>query len=408
MPEAPPIRAVIGLPPADTVRAFAARDELRATVRWSEMWHTDHARAFTVAKVAKLDLLAEIQSSLADVLANGGTFEQWQSNIVPHLQAQGWWGDVQDRELTGTDDLVKVGPRRLRTIYDTNLRVSRAAGRWSRIQELKGARPFLRYTAVLDARTRPEHRRWHGVILPVDHDWWDTHFPPCGWFCRCTVRQLSQRELDAKGWHVSPVPNDGPPKPFYPAGRTEPELVPAGISPGWAYNPGKPHQASAEVAAKTIRSMAVAAVLNVAAARASLAEQVASDTFLDALKRPDAAIPVMVLDDALRAEIGAESNVVLLSSDSYAKQLGQTARSAGHPELTVEDYRLLPEIGARPDLVFVDGDTRLILLKGADGRYRMAVLKRTADRRELYLLSYRIATERDVARFRAKHREVHR
>ena len=392
------------MPPTDTVRAFEARDDLRTTVRWSEMWHDDHARAFTVAKVAKLDLLAEIQASLADMLANGGTFEQWKDGLVPYLKAQGWWGDVIDRALTGTDELVKVGPRRLRTIYDTNLRVSRAAGRWARIQELKEVRPFLRYTAVLDARTRPEHRRWHGIILPVDHSWWNTHFPPCGWRCRCIVRQLSQRELDAKGWKVSDVPDDGPDKPFYPAGRTTPEMVPAGIAPGFAYNPGKASMAAA--AAKAIRSIEAAAAVDLAAARAALDDLVASDAFLETLAEPGASFPVMVLDQQLRDAIGSEAAVVRLSSDTYAKQRGLTDRSTGHTDLTTADYRLLPQIGAFPEHAFADRDQHIVLLRSIDGGLWYAVIKRTRDGRELYLQSFRRGEDSDLKRLRRRHQDL--
>lgn len=400
----PAIRAVIGLPPDDTVRAFEARDTLHATVRWSEMWQEDHARAFTVAKLAKLDLLAEIQASLADMLANGGTFDQWQANLVPHLQRQGWWGEVTDRALTGTDATVRVDARRLRTIYDTNLRVSRAAGRWKRIQELKSVRPYLRYTAVMDSRTRPEHRQWHGVILPVDHPWWDTHFPPCGWFCRCTVRQLSEREMTAKGWTVSDVPPEGPPVLFQPAGAPAPVAVPAGISPGFAYNPGKASMRA--IADKAVVALERAAPVDLAAARTTLDELVQSDAFLETLREPGGAFPVMLLSPELRAAIGAEAHVVRLSSDTFAKQLGQTNRSGGHAELTVADYRQLPAIGAAPDAVYRQGDTRLLLLKATDGRQRVAAIKATADGRELYLLSYRFANARTIAQLIAGKTEV--
>lgn len=394
MPDAAAIRSVIGLPPDDTVRAFEARDRLRATVRWHDMWQEDHARAFTVAKVANLDLLAEIQASLADVLANGGTFDQWQAGLIPYLRKSGWWGEIRDRNLTGTDEAVQIGSRRLRTIYDTNLRVSRAAGRWKRIQELKDVRPFLRYVAVMDARTRPEHRQWHGVILPVDHPWWDTHFPPCGWHCRCTVRQLSQRELDAKGWKVSAVPVEAPPRLFHPAGRAAPVSVPAGISPGFAYNPGKASMAA--VAEKAIRSLEAAAPLDLAAARATLDELVQSDAFLETLSEPNTRFPVMVLDDQVRAVLGTDAHVVALSSDSFAKQSGQTARSDGHVDLTTSDYRLLPQIGASPDHGYSDKPNHLTLVKWIGDRLYSATIKVTGDRQEVYLQSYRRGRARQL------------
>lgn len=395
---------MIGLEPIETVRAFEARDELRTTVKWSEMWHDDHARAFTVAKIAKLDLLQDIQASLADVLANGGTFEQWQANILPTLQKAGWWGIVEDRDLTGADHPVTVGPRRLRTIFDTNLRMSRAAGRWARIQELKRIRPYLRYVAVMDRRTRPEHRRWHGVVLPVDHPWWDTHFPPCGWGCRCTVRQLSDRDLAAKGYEVTKTPPDDGQRLFYPAGRTEPVAVPVGIDPGFAYNPGKASMRA--VAEKAIRTLERTAPFDLSAARSTLDTLVQSDAFLETLEEPGALFPVMILDDRVRGALQAENHVVALSSDTFAKQQGQTKRSAGHADLTVAEYRLLPAIGAAPEHVFQDRDKHIVLLKTVDGRLFRAVVKVTNNRREMYLQSFRRADPGEPAKLLRKHRDL--
>ncbi|HEU4959001.1 MAG TPA: phage minor head protein [Sphingomonas sp.] len=393
MPDTLPIQSVIGLPPDETVAAFRARDDLRVTNRWSEMWHGDHARAFTVAKVAKLDLLDTIRGSLDDVIANGGTFEQWQERIVPELQKAGWWGDVTDRDLTGADHPIVVGPRRLRTIFDTNLRMSRAAGRWTRIQALKDQRPYLRYTAVMDARTRPQHRIWHGTILPVDHPWWDTHFPPCGWNCRCTVRQLSDRDLVRHGWHVTDPPREGPPRLFYRAGSPTPVAVPAGISPGFAYNPGKAHMAA--VADKATRTIEASAALDISAARTTLDELVQSDAFLQALDEPGASFPVMVLDDASRAAIGADARVAVLSSDTYTKQRGR------HPELTVADYRKLPSLGAGADIVAVEGDTILKFARLDGERWLVAVVKRTASGAGLFVTSYRVQNQASLKRLLA-------
>lgn len=396
----PPIAGVIGLPPEETVRAFEARDDLRVTVRWSEMWHQDHARAFTVAKVAKLDLLADIQAAVADVAANGGTFDDFQRNLVPTLQQAGWWGQVNDPALTGTADTVNIGPRRLRTIYDTNMRVSRAAGHWTRIQALKQSRPFLRYSAVLDRRTRPAHRAWHGTILPVDHPWWDTHYPPCGWFCRCNVIQLSQRDLDRNGWSVSDVPPEGPPVPFLRAGTTVPELVPAGISPGFAYNAGKASMQA--VAEKAIATLERTALQDLANARSTLAGLVTSDAFLETLSEPGAAFPVMVLDNRLRTAIGANNSVVVLSSDNYQKQIGNRPPNPGHPEIGVDQYRQLPAIGASPDHVVKDRDQHLVLMAAADNKYLRAAIKTTSDGNAMFLLSLRYAEASEVAALLAK------
>lgn len=90
---------------------------------------------------------------------------------------------------------------------DRSWRQEWAAQKRVEIERLKSARPFLRYVAVLDNRTRARCRAYHGTVLPVEHCWWTTHFPPLDEECRCSVQQLSERDLRRRGLRVS----DGPP-----------------------------------------------------------------------------------------------------------------------------------------------------------------------------------------------------
>lgn len=64
------------------------------------------------------------------------------------------------------------------------------AAEWQNIQASKDVYPYLKYVAVNDKRTRPEHAALNGIIRPVDDDFWKTHFPPNGWNCRCTAEPL--------------------------------------------------------------------------------------------------------------------------------------------------------------------------------------------------------------------------
>ena len=237
-PQPVAIKQMIGLAPVDAIRFLDAKG-YRTSVDWTDMMHDEHVASFTAAKVAKIDILRTLHVSLLDALANGTPFAQWQAEVQPELERQGWWGKVQDASITGTDEMVTIGPRRLRVIYDTNLRMARATALWGRIQNSKGLLPFLKYSAVLDRRTRPAHRAWNGIILPVDHPWWQTHFPPCGWNCRCTVLQYSQDMLDAGGLKVTQNPPPLDPVPFYRKSTGQTLQVPRGIDPGFAYNPGQ-------------------------------------------------------------------------------------------------------------------------------------------------------------------------
>ncbi len=233
-----------------------------------DVFREEHATAFTVAKAMELDLLRDIRQAVDQALEQGKTFEQFRKALTPILQAKGWWGrKTLEDPLTGKARPVQLGsPLRLRTIYRTNLRTARAAGQWERIQRTKKSHPFLLYEIGPSREHRPEHLGWHGTLLSADHPWWRTHFPMNGWGCHCRVRQVSRREAERLRRYGAPDPGriqEIDPETGLPTGhirakkipvrtrapslnrrpwvnkRTgEVQRLPAGIDPGWDYNPG--------------------------------------------------------------------------------------------------------------------------------------------------------------------------
>jgi SPP1 gp7 family putative phage head morphogenesis protein len=235
------------VPPEEAIKAFEAKG-YKVGWDWRDTWNEEHTRAFTVAKAAQLDLLADLRAAVDDALKNGTTLADFTKGLKPALQAKGWWGEqLVVNPDTGVEELVQTGsPERLRVIYDTNLRTSQAAGRYERMQRVKAARPYARYVAILDGRSRSEHEKWHGTVLPLDDPWWDTHTPPNGWGCRCKMQQLSERDLERYGYKVA---DEAPPIELrtWKNDRTgETVSIPKGIDPGFAYNPGKVRAPPAE------------------------------------------------------------------------------------------------------------------------------------------------------------------
>jgi SPP1 gp7 family putative phage head morphogenesis protein len=232
--------------PEEAIKFFERKSELlRESFDWREVWQEEHARQFTVAKSAGRGVLEDIFSATQDAIQNGTTFAEFQKRLTPVLQAKGWWGGAQDIDpVTGEAVNVQLGsPRRLRIIYDTNVRMAFAAGRWERIDRTKALRPFLMYDAVNDARTRPQHRAWDNTVLPIDDPWWKTHYPPNGWNCRCSVVTLSQRQFDdMKGRGEIKTAAPGVKLVDYTNKRTGQTIkVPDGIDPGFGYNVGIAH-----------------------------------------------------------------------------------------------------------------------------------------------------------------------
>ena len=170
------------LPPAEAVALFRQKG-LTIGFAWQDVWKESHAAAFTVAKAMRADVLEAIRKEVDRALIEGRTLRQFRNDLTPTLQKLGWRGKAPVTDpLTSETVLAQLGsPRRLRTIYDVNMRASLAAGQWQRINRVRARRPYLRYSAVLDDRTRPDHRAWHGTVLRIDDPWWNTHFPPNGW-----------------------------------------------------------------------------------------------------------------------------------------------------------------------------------------------------------------------------------
>lgn len=83
----------------------------------------------------------------------------------------------------------------LETEYKTAIGQADMAVKWKDIERDKETLPLLQYDAVNDDRTRPAHAALDGVTLPVDDPFWDEFFPPNGWNCRCTTRQLASGDI---------------------------------------------------------------------------------------------------------------------------------------------------------------------------------------------------------------------
>lgn len=69
---------------------------------------------------------------------------------------------------------------------------ARMAKKWIQIQESKEEFPYLQYITAHDDHVRPAHKALDGIIKPVSDPFWETHYPPNGYNCRCTVKKLAE------------------------------------------------------------------------------------------------------------------------------------------------------------------------------------------------------------------------
>ncbi len=219
------------------------KDKLDLPTRhWDDLLGDIRTKAFAVAGATKVAMVGDFRQALIKTRKAGGTITDFRKDFDRIVKRYGW---------------SYKGKRgwRSRIIFDNNMRSASMAGRWQQMQRTKETRPYLQYLSVGDSRVRPEHRAWHGLILALDDPFWDTHYPPNGFGCRCTVRTLSQRQLEREGKQVSQAP---------PLHRTERinartgevyGAVPKGIGVGWDYNVGKAWLAPESVFGQRLASL---------------------------------------------------------------------------------------------------------------------------------------------------------
>ena len=199
MPEVVNLGHATGLPPRQVIRYFKSKG-YDISWDWWEVWQEAHAKAFTVAKATRLDVLQTLRGEVENIFTEGITGAEFRKRLEPRLRKMGWWGKGVDE----AGNAVQLGsPYRLKTIYRTNMRTGYAHGHYRAHIANVDSRPYWQYDARNDQRTRPEHAQLDGRVFRYDDPFWKTHYPPNGWNCRCLVNVLTAKEVEESGLKVS-------------------------------------------------------------------------------------------------------------------------------------------------------------------------------------------------------------
>ena len=145
--------------------------------------------AFTVSGYTKAQILKRFYDEILAALEDGNTFSEFRKNMNDFLKAEGYEG---------------LDPLQADLIFRTNIQTAYNVGHYEQMTDpgVMKLRPFWQYDAVNDTHTRPSHLAMDGKVFPADHPVWNTWFPPNGFRCRCTVRTLSKRQVEARGLTV--------------------------------------------------------------------------------------------------------------------------------------------------------------------------------------------------------------
>lgn len=175
-------------PFAEAVDAFLAKG-IVAREEFDGMAREMRAKSFTAAYVHGAEELKVVYDACLAALAQGRTL----------------------REFVKATEEILTRPWHRETVFRTNVLSAYGRGHFDQAQAVRSLRPYGRYSAVMDGRTRPSHARLHGLVYPLDHPFWKTYWPPWDYNCRCGVTTLSQYEVDRDGLQVRTETADLPP-----------------------------------------------------------------------------------------------------------------------------------------------------------------------------------------------------
>lgn len=97
----------------------------------------------------------------------------------------------QEYQKAVTDINIKYNVDFLRTEYSTAISSAQMAGRWTQFESEKADFPMLKYQTIGDRNVRESHAALNGVKKKVDDGFWNSHYPPNGWNCRCEAVQVT-------------------------------------------------------------------------------------------------------------------------------------------------------------------------------------------------------------------------
>jgi hypothetical protein len=389
------LQTVFGMAPQEAVD-FLRQKGFKIGFDHREVWRQEHQAAFTVAKAMQIDLLEDIRARVDKAIEDGIPFEDFKKALQPNLMRRGWWGKAMMVDpVTGQEKLVQLGsPRRLKVIYDTNLRQAHSEGQWERIQAVKAELPYLMYDHTPSPNERKEHAAWDGKVLRADDPWWQSHMPVRAWGCKCRVIQMEQRQLDRLGLKVS----DAPAETYtdYTNKRTgETQRVPAGVDPEFNYPPGGRRSNLVEFMAGRIERLP-------ADLRPAAVMDLARRSFEEWAKAPAGDWPIGVLRAAHAADLELKTDLVRISAETIRKQIER------HPEISAAEYRFATEAIQSGRAILEPGNAMVFLQEEAG---YVTVVKATKSGRAAFLTSFRRLSsdaakrDREIARLLVKGKE---
>lgn len=184
--------------------------------------------------------------------------------------------------------------------------------------------------------------------------------------------------MTRQGWRVG----EAPPldlRPWKNPATGKIEMVPRGIDPSFAYNPGQAWKEKRLNMAKVSSPLSPRPSVHLAPSAAK--EQQAKDIGKLFLPNASGQVNAGTLPSALKEGLETGADHIILSDDTLKKNLK-------HRELTKDDYKALPSMLSDPLLAVRDSQYTAFLVSHWAGKLYRLVIKRTKSGKAIFLETF--------------------
>lgn len=172
-------------PFTEAIRAFLAKKVVTRRT-FDRLLASAKKRAFTVAGLARRDMLATAHDELAKAITAGADLRSFSKPLAERFDAAGW---------------TRLNPSHVETVFRNGVMGAYGDGRRAQMTQpaVLAARPYWQILGVDDARTRPAHRRAHNKVLHASDPFFAKAGPPFGHNCRDRVVSRNAKDLQRLG-----------------------------------------------------------------------------------------------------------------------------------------------------------------------------------------------------------------
>jgi len=168
---ADPVEFNFGQKPDEAIKYFKSK-KILTKKSFDKLEADAKSAAFTVSGVYKKQVLTAFKKEISSALLKGTPQKETIKKFKSILAGAGH---------------KQLGDFHLETVFRTNMEMAYGVGRRHGLEAVADDLPYWEYHAVMDDRVRPTHAALNGLILPANSPFWNSHFPPWGFNCRCTV-----------------------------------------------------------------------------------------------------------------------------------------------------------------------------------------------------------------------------